>query len=216
MNSFRVFDIETGPLPREVIIDLIPPAKYGNTKDPEKRAAIDKEHLESEIEEAAKHALTGRILAFGSKDHDGPPRLLILDDEKALILEAWRALMAFRADSRFPLLVGFNIYGFDLPFLVRRSIVNGVEVPAGVRRGRYWDRNFVDLQELWQCGDRYGRGSLDSITRACGISNTKKGSGAFFARLLTEDPLAARDYLTQDLMLTEALAVRFGVRTMSA
>ena len=65
-------------------------------------------------------------------------------------------------------LVGFNIYPFDLPFLFRRSWKHRVEVPFGIRRGRYWADEMVDLRDGWQLGDRQARGSLDSIAKHLG------------------------------------------------
>jgi hypothetical protein len=43
---------------------------------------------------------------------------------------------------------------FDLPFLFRRSWKHRVSVPFGLRRGRYWGDQLIDLRAAWQLGDR--------------------------------------------------------------
>ena len=47
-------------------------------------------------------------------------------------------------------MVGFNSNQFDLPFLIRRSWKHNVAVPMGIRRGRYWSDQVLDLRDVWQ------------------------------------------------------------------
>lgn len=211
MNYFRTFDIETGPLPAEEIKDLLPRPKYGNTKDPEKRAAIDKDHLEEALEDAAKEALTGRILAFGVKDNDGPVKIVDCDDEAELLEESWVLLGAHRSDHRQPLVTGYNILEFDLPFMMQRSIILNVQRPGWVWDFRYFSRQIVDLYKLWGCGLWKPRGSLDVVLKACGLPG-KTGNGKDYANLHYTNRPAAHAYLTNDVLGEEALAIRLGIQ----
>lgn len=106
--------------------------------------------------------------------------------------------------------IGFNIFGFDLPFLIRRSWKHRVAVPFGIRRGRYWGEEMVDLREAWQLGDRQARGSLDSIAKHLGVG-AKNGEGKAFAELWRTDRKQAEAYLRNDLELTARIAHALGV-----
>jgi hypothetical protein len=107
-------------------------------------------------------------------------------------------------------LIGFNIFNFDLPFLIRRSWKHRVPVPFGLRRGRYWNDRFVDLRECWQLGDRQARGSLDSIARHLGVG-AKNGEGKAFAELWQTDRQQAEAYLRNDVELTAKVAHALGI-----
>jgi len=207
VNSI-VFDIETGPLPDIILDALMPEFEAGaNLKDPDKIAAdIAKKKVRFK-EQAALSPLTGRVLAVGFlADFGAEPVIIGDDDEKVLLEKVWNHIRTVGGTCR-PQFVGFNIHGFDLPFLVKRSWVNRVAMPPNVRQGRYWADWFVDLRETWQLGDRQSEGSLDSICRALGLGE-KNGSGAEFARLWREDRAKATEYLVNDLNMTAALATR--------
>jgi len=207
MNSI-IFDIETGPLP-DIKLDALMPEfePAANLKDPDKIAADIAKKKAKFKEDAALSPLTGRVLAVGFQPDFGDPPLILCDDDEAKLLDSvWRHFRT-AGGTRRPTFVGFNILGFDLPFLVKRSWVNGVEIPPNVRQGRYWSDWFVDLREIWQLGDRQAAGSLDAICRALGLGE-KNGSGADFARLWKEDREQAVKYLLNDLDLTARLAAR--------
>ena len=102
-------------------------------------------------------------------------------------------------------MVGFNSNSFDLPFLIRRSWKHRVPVPFGIRRGRYWGDEMIDLRDAWQLGDRLARGSLDVVAKHLGVG-AKNGNGADFAKLWQSDRAKAVDYLRNDLELTARVA----------
>ncbi|HVV73612.1 MAG TPA: ribonuclease H-like domain-containing protein [Verrucomicrobiae bacterium] len=206
------FDIETGPLPELELAQMVPtfdPAevKVGNLKDPEKiaakRAEAEANHRREFIERAALDPLTGRVLAVGLLSGDAEFRVLGNENEAALLREFWSACQG--ETSRLNRMVGFNTNSFDLPFLIRRSFKHRVEIPFGIRRGRYWGDEMVDLREDWQLGDRQARGSLDTIARYLGVGQ-KTGDGADFARLWNEHRTKAVEYLRTDLELTARIA----------
>ncbi len=85
-----------------------------------------------------------------------------------------------------------------------------VPVPFGIRRGRYWGDQIVDLRECWQLGDRQARGSLDSIARHLGVG-AKNGDGKAFAELWVTDRQQAEAYLRNDVALTVKVAQALGV-----
>lgn len=218
------FDIETGPLPETELAAMVPAfdpveVKTGNLKDPDKVAAkiaeAEVNHRREFIERAALDPLTGRVLAIGLLNWDtGEFRVIAHEDEAAMLREFWEVCRGEM--GRLNEMIGFNSRAFDLPFLIRRSFKHRVPVPFGIRRGRYWGDEMVDLREVWQLGDRQARGSLDSIARHLGVGQ-KNGcephgpaNGAAFAAVWQSDREKALAYLKNDLELTLKVAEALG------
>lgn len=169
-------------------------------------------HWQDFLERAALSAITGRVLAVGylatesgkfAVDHGN-------GDEKKLLSSFWSKYAKCRQDSR--KMVGHNVAGFDVPFLLRRSWILEVDVPETVLdRNRYLDPIFVDTMALWGCGSREAV-KLDVLGQVLGVGRKLEGvDGAMFHKLWfgTEDDRAkAVEYLVQDLRLTAAVAGR--------
>jgi len=169
------------------------------------------------VERAPLSPITGRVLAIGLWDstNELEPTLVWIDGkqggEMAVLNAFW---MAFRdcvaTDTR---LVGHNIFGFDLPFLVRRSWLLGVRVPDEVIVAGRPHRLFVDTMRVWACSNYQDRISLDRLAAFLG-STRKNGDGADFHRLFfgtEEERQQALDYLKNDLRMTSEVAERMGV-----
>lgn len=111
-------------------------------------------------------------------------------------------------------LVGHNIKSFDLPFLIRSSVYNGVKIPYQCHpfgsRGRYYPDFFKDTMELIGAGEWGYRFSLDKFAKTLGVDG-KNGSGKDFWKASRPDQEA---YLENDLMMTrrcyKALHKAFG------
>ncbi len=224
-----IFDIETGPLAEAELESMLPPfdpaeVKCGNLKDPakiaEKIAEAEANHRRDFFDKAALDPLSGRVvaiglLAFDARGEAGPNfindgKLVVIghDDEAETLREFWD--MTRGEMGRLNPLVGFNIFNFDLPFLFRRSWKHRVAVPFGLRRGRYWGDQLIDLRDAWQLGDRQARGSLDSIAKHLGVG-AKNGDGKAFANLWQSDRKQAEAYLHNDLKLTAKIAYALGI-----
>ncbi|MBA4150303.1 MAG: ribonuclease H-like domain-containing protein [Verrucomicrobia bacterium] len=211
------FDIETGALPESELGTLLPPfdpaeVKTGNIKDPEKIAAkiaeAELNHKRDFTGKAALDPLTGRVVAIGLIDADtGEFRVIGHDDEAQTLREFWDACRGEM--GRINQMIGFNTFQFDLPFLIRRSWKHRVAIPFGIRRGRYWANELIDLREGWQLGDRMVRGSLDAIAKHLGVG-AKNGEGKEFAALWQSDRAKAMEYLRNDLELTAKVAEVLG------
>ena len=224
--------------------------KYGNMKDESKRAAkleeaktkhseliagwqseYDKAKVEF-IGKAALSAATGCVAAigyFGLPAKDPGTRsgavvagVLAHGDEaleKARIEGFWRVYC--RAKEVGDSIVGHNLKRFDVPFLVRRSWVLGVNVPGGVV-GWYKGRAsvsevFVDTMEFWGCGVYGDSISLDNLGKALGLGGKRDDhlTGAQFAEwYYSGDPDKVKEaelYLVRDLELTRDVAFRLGI-----
>lgn len=212
--------------------------KVGNLKDAAKIAekieqaraqhAVDavnhaKDNLAAEglyvaevMNKAALSAMTGRVLAIGyystqneDFDIDTVSANMPNDCEAKLIGYFWTLFEAANEHTR---IVGHNITGFDLPFLIQRSWILGIDVPRGVIEGRFFAKKFADTMQVWACG-RVGNGSmakLDDLAKVFGVGS-KTGNGAMFAELFEKDRAAAIEYLKNDVAITYAVAKRMGV-----
>jgi hypothetical protein len=180
------------------------------------------QHVAACLDRAALSPVTGQVLAVGCWSATTGNTVIIGEQdgitEADILARFWSAYLNMRGQKR--QMVGVNIFGFDLPFLIRRSWILGVDVPATVREGRYWDRLFIDLRDEWLLGQRWGdcESSLDHMARALGVGSKADAAGcdgATFHRLwLSGDQTrreTARKYLVNDLELTRKVAERLGV-----
>jgi predicted PolB exonuclease-like 3'-5' exonuclease len=72
--------------------------------------------------------------------------------------------------------VSYNGRGFDVPFLVGRSLIHGVPVRVDLQSSPYSLRPHLDLFNVLSSGGGYGRGpaSLDVVCWALGLSSPKE------------------------------------------
>ena len=218
-----IFDIETGPLSEETLRSLYQEPTYEEFaadcdqrwKDETKRAKFEESKVNNWtkfVDRAALSPVTGQVLAIGMRNDAGKAAILDCADEPNALANFWaKYKKAHESGSE---LVGFNIAGFDVPFLVRRSWLLSVDVPATVfdPSGRYLDRIFVDLMARWQCGRREDSIKLDMLARALGVGAKPNGiNGGDFHKLWKEDRPTATAYLLNDLDMTAKCAARMGV-----
>lgn len=206
-----LFDIETGPLPDEQLDKMLyvfdpSEVKCGNMKDPEKIAQkleeAEEEHYAKQRDKAALSAETGMVLAIGVSDGDG---ISILEgSEVDLLQKFWR--LAEEATA----MLGWNILSFDIPFLIRRSWMLGVDGwQCAVSRSNPNDAlhrvtkwKFIDLMQWYGLGEYGYRISLDRACKALGMGQ-KNGHGKDFAKLYLnpETRVKAIKYLENDITL---------------
>jgi predicted PolB exonuclease-like 3'-5' exonuclease len=202
-----VYDIETAPLSKDVLASRKPTfSPPGNLKDPEKiRVALeDKEH--EWYAKAALSAQTGRVLVVGLWQAGTVD--FLQGDEESMLADFWQQYKRTSPCTW----IGWNSRRFDLPFLLRRSWILGVDVDPFVMTGRYFNRRFQDAMEWWDCfqhDSEAGSSSLNAVSKSLGLAG-KTGSGAEFAMLYAADKKAALDYLKNDLVMTASVAEIIG------
>lgn len=97
-------------------------------------------------------------------------------------------------------LVGHNIIGFDIPYLMKWSSYNGIKVPSfltpfGRGKGRFFPDVFTDTMLIDSMGKFGEMISLDNLSKAYGFSG-KSGNGKFFYQMNRSDQI---EYLTNDV-----------------
>src|ERR1700728_799705 len=99
-------------------------------------------------------------ISFGSiqeQDNTLKMRLksLVGDDEKVLLKNFCDVIERFTnryKDLRF---CGHNIKEFDIPFLCRRMVINGIPLPLCMQLSgkKPWEMTHLDTLEMWKFGD---------------------------------------------------------------
>ncbi len=147
-------------------------------------------------ERAGIYAEFGKIIcvstAFEYKK-DGVSKLRVKsfysDDEKALLLEFGDMLIKhFNGNDTF--LCGHNVKEFDAPYIARRMVLHGLELPQMLNTPgkKPWEVNHLDTMELWKFGDYKHFSSLNLLANIFGIPTPKDDiSGADVARVYWEE-----------------------------
>ena len=193
-------DIETEPLPLATLQRNMPKfSAPSNWKDEAKIAENIAKQERGWIAMAALSPMTGRVLAVGVGLEDAV-FLIECQDESELLRRTWGAITDHGAYTE-PV-AGWNLLGFDLPFLVKRSWICGVPVPKTTLetyKGRsYFNPQFQDLMLKWGMGERYSK--LDDVLTALGLENKRDLDGKLFYELYRNGQEAeALAYLERDV-----------------
>lgn len=118
-----------------------------------------------------------------------------------------------RPDEHF--LCGHNIKEFDIPFLCRRMIVNGVRLPRlmNIAGKKPWQiTHLVDTMELWRFGDYKNYTSLALIAAVMGIPSPKDDiDGSMVGKVYWEEDDIDRiiTYCEKDVVTVAQVVMKF-------
>lgn len=134
-------------------------------------------------------------------------------DEKVVLTEFGKMLNAFAADNN-KNICGHNIKEFDLPYICRRMLINGIRIPAilDIAGKKPWEVKFVDTLELWKFGDFKNFTSLNLLTNIFNIPSPKDDiDGSQVAKVYYEEGNLERiaTYCEKDVLATAQLFLRF-------
>lgn len=212
VGSPIVVDIETCGLPNAA--DYLEPVQAArNLKDPEKIKADIEARTAERDQKLALDWNVGRIAAIGWwTEQDGGVRYFTCRDED----RESEALCTFWHCARNRLIVGFNIKGFDLKFMIQRSRYLGIAYPT-LDLGKYTRKGIVDLfSELTFNDGTYDQGAmrrtLKAFCRRFGIPVVDDINGSEIPALVAAgawEKVAA--HVTADVEATVALARKLGV-----
>lgn len=129
-------------------------------------------------QKAALYAEFGKIICITiGKIQDDKIKIksFYSSDEKELLLGFSKAVDAILSSNKKAILCGHAIKGFDVPYIMRRCLINRVDVPSLVdtSTAKPWDLPLLDINELWKGSGFYGA-SLLNITTAFGIIPSSK------------------------------------------
>jgi predicted PolB exonuclease-like 3'-5' exonuclease len=109
----------------------------------------------------------GNAMHFRTKSFSG-------DNEKQLLTD-FNQLIGKFCVSREQTLCGHNIKEFDIPFICRRMLINGLPLPPifQIAGKKPWEISFIDTLELWKFGDYKNYTALKLLTAVFGIPTPK-------------------------------------------
>ncbi|MCT4666154.1 MAG: 3'-5' exonuclease [Flavobacteriales bacterium] len=131
-------------------------------------------------------------------------------DEKNILQEFSEVISAFPFYS----FCGHNIKEFDLPYLCRRYLINGLELPNSLQIAgkKPWEITHVDTMELWKFGDFKHFTSLKLLAKIFGIPSPKDDiDGSEVGRVYWEenDPKRIAIYCEKDVLTTAQLMLKW-------
>lgn len=97
------------------------------------------------------------------------------DDEKKALTQLADVLKNYFSDSDWQL-CGHNIREFDIPYMCRRMLANGIPLPpiVDVSGRKPWEMNIIDTLQQWRFGDFKNYTSLQLIAATLGIPSPKQ------------------------------------------
>jgi len=183
----------------------------------QQRDEVDAENI---YERAGIYAEFGKVICIsvGYLHHSSGSRAFRLtsfagDDERE-VLHNFADLLNNRYGSPKFAFCGHNIKEFDIPYLCRRMLINGIKLPKmlNIAGKKPWEVNHLDTMELWKFGDFKHYTSLNLLTAIFGIPTPKDDiGGADVSRVYYEenDLDKIRKYCEKDVVAVARLLLRF-------
>jgi uncharacterized protein YprB with RNaseH-like and TPR domain len=177
-NNILFLDIET--VPQHACFDDAPKEMCAlwEKKFHQLRNKDESETPDSIYRQAGIYAEFGKIICVSCGYFSTGKKLRIKsfygDDEKKLLQDFADTLNKFcsRSDKQ---LCAHNGKEFDFPFLARRMVINGIQLPAVLNHAgkKPWEVNHLDTMELWKFGDYKSYTSLLLLATVLGIPTPK-------------------------------------------
>ena len=171
---------------------------------------------ESLYERAAIYAEFGRIICISVglfNDQRFRLKSFYGHDEKALLIDFANMLNRYY-DFPEAQLCAHNGKEFDFPYIARRMLINGVQIPRilQVAGKKPWETKFIDTMELWKFGDYKNYTSLDLLCAVLDIPTPKDDiSGSDVGRVYWQenDLERIKIYCQKDVLAVAQLMRRF-------
>ena len=134
-------------------------------------------------------------------------------DEKKLLADFAEMLSRFYSAPD-ALLCAHNGKEFDFPYIARRMMINGIQIPKilQVAGKKPWETNFIDTMELWKFGDYKSYTSLDLLCAILDIPTPKDDiNGSEVGRVYWQenDLERIKTYCQKDVLAIAQLMRRF-------
>lgn len=189
MFQIVFFDIETTP--NLDVVGLLPePTAPGNYKDADKIQAYIAEKRQDQVSGMALDPDFCKVKSIAYKT-DEQEVVVLMEDEAKMIKFFWEVV---RNSLR---ICGYNIIGFDLPVLLRRSFELGIKPPAVFNLSKYKTDNVIDLMGILYNWNNFK--GLKFVAKRYGIVNRAEGINGSMVDSLTPEQLA--EYNASDVMM---------------
>ena len=158
-------------------------------------------------------------LGFFHTDKDKQHRMfrvktISANDEKVLLDDFLKMIHKSFPDAERFHFCGHNIREFDVPFICRRLLINGFELPEilDFSGKRPWEMQDIDTLQLWKFGDYKNYTSIKLLTEILGIPTPKDDiDGKDVCRVYWQEHGLARivEYCQKDVVTVARLLLRF-------
>lgn len=163
----QIITIDCETLPTTVPFDA---AAFWKNEEDYNRTALDGNFGQLLCIGYTREFSDGRKLEYGCFGWDAETQTFT-SNEAGLLTEFWemmRGFIHFR-DT----IVGHNIMDFDLPFIIKRSIINGVRPTVDFSFARYQRQPIFDTMREWDCWNLKNSTSLDKLAFVLGLPSPK-------------------------------------------
>tara|TARA_B100000767_G_C19729379_1_gene520909 strand:- start:618 stop:1337 length:720 start_codon:yes stop_codon:yes gene_type:complete len=211
-NKILFFDIETVPLTYE-FKDLEERAQ--GLWDRKTRFLQGRDNLSPDelYEKAGIYAEFGKVVCISmgfvlQKEGETQIRVKsIANENEKILLQEYIDLLNSYYNSPDFLFCAHNGKEFDIPFLCRRILINGLKLPfiLNVSGKKPWEIKHLDTMELWKFGDFKNYTSLDLLTYIFNIPTPKDDmDGSQVAKVFYEEKNLDRiiHYCEKDVIAT--------------
>jgi hypothetical protein len=127
-------------------------------------------------------------------------------NERGILSDFWELMRDFR--PRLDRVVGHNVFDFDLKFIYKRSVINGVRPTVDLSFARYRSQPIFDTTHEWERWSFGPRISLDRLGRLLCLGSSKDGGidgGTVFDFFTAGQYRAIHDYCMSDVELSRAV-----------
>jgi len=171
-------------------IETVPESEHYNALDDDEKELWDhkskyqrKDEFTAEefYERAGIWAEFGKIICisvgyFNIKGETRTFRTTSFHGEESKLLKEFKNLMITHFSSSKHLLCGHNAKEFDFPYIARRMIIHGIELPYKLNLfgKKPWEIPHLDTMELWKFGDYKHFTSLKLMANILGIPSPKE------------------------------------------
>jgi hypothetical protein len=214
INSILFIDIETVTITPDYSLLSEPMQEHWDKKAKTIKNNPDENPLPASIfnERAGVYSEFAKVvcIGFGSlyqQEEVWTMRLkaLVNEDEKLLLKEFVNIIDKFSAHYKNFQFCGHNIKEFDMPFISRRMILNGLSLPPclQVAGKKPWEVNHLDTMELWKFGDHKHYTTLALLAEILGIPSPKTDmDGSMVSKVYWEEHNLQRIgfYCLQDVL----------------
>lgn len=214
-DNIMFIDIET--VPAFPLFDDMPDnfQKHWDKKSGYFRS--DEESASDVYQRAGIYAEFGKIvcISVGLLTSTGKFRVksFASDDEKQLLIDFSNMLNSWDKTGT-KQLCGHNIKEFDVPYISRRMLVNGIKLPVSINLAgkKPWEVHHIDTLDLWKFGDYKNFTSLALLADLFDIPTPKDdidGSQVYEVYYVDNDLERISIYCEKDVLCVANLLLRF-------
>jgi len=135
-------------------------------------------------------------------------------DDERILLEEFNLTLNRYFNEPDQLLCAHNGKEFDFPYLCRRMLINGLEIPdtLSIAGKKPWEVNHIDTMELWKFGDFKNFTSLELLAATFNIPTPKddiEGSMVWSVYWQENNLERIKTYCQKDVVTVAQLLLRF-------